>query len=251
MGFVPTKDGIELRMINLQFGAVRFPDDTEHIEASLRCACNEHLVPAAEGHSMQTFELVVPEECRSGRWWLEAGPDMPSGIEICEGPLVVKGTRALASFLVSDECYVHPKMRLGKARRANHADFKLLGCVHAAEAEHDQFRELLDQCQAEAEARSKNVSCTRACRETFLESKYKKKWSKQRKEKLFPELEKEILEARKTLEKDVEWPDRNTKAYKDEIERRSKDAIGAQLTPRQRIIVMDSSRVSLFDKSVD
>ena len=234
LGYVPTKDGIELRMLDLQFGAVRPPDNGVHIEASLCCASNEHLCPATDGEALRTFELIVPESCRAGRWWLEAGPDLPEGVELCEGPLVARGTRAYASVLVSRDCQVHPKMRLAKARKATKADFKLLSCVHAAEIEHDATRELLEQCDAEARARANQRPCERQHRETFLESKYLKKGAKGRKEALFPELEKEIAEARKTMHQEVKWPDQNSKAFKDEIEKQSKDSIGKQLTPKQR-----------------
>ena len=72
--------------------------------------------------------------------------------------------------------------------------------------------------------------CTRAGRETFLESKYRKTGSKARKEVLFPELEKEICQARKELDKPAKWPNQDVDEFKDEIVKQSAEKIGKQLT---------------------
>ena len=80
-------------------------------------------------------------------------------------------------------------MRLGRVRKATREDFKLLATMEAAEAEQHHIQETLERCQAEAEAEVNGTSTKRSPRETFLESKYKKKGSKARKEALFPDLE--------------------------------------------------------------
>ena len=134
LGYVPEKESITLRTLGLQFAAV-LPSDDAQSTLNLRCATNVRLESCGAHSMLRTVELVVPPEIQSGRWWLEAGPGLPDGVELVEGPLVVSGNRAQASLLVSEDCHVGPGTRIGRARRATCEDFKVVATMEAAELE--------------------------------------------------------------------------------------------------------------------
>ena len=177
------------------------PEESSGAAAALRCATNEHLEVVRDGPTLRTVEVVIPTICKQGQRWLESSDALPDGVEICEGQVVARGSRALVSMLVTQDCFINPSTVVATARHTTKEDFDLLSCMQAAEAGQEHLQELLERCQAEAVADMKCEECTRAGRETFRESEYRKTGSKARKEALFPELEKEICQARKELGK--------------------------------------------------
>ena len=69
---------------------------------------------------------------------------------------------------------------------------------------------------------------------SFLVANYQKKDRKEKQAALFPELEKEIEEGYKSLDKGVQWPNQTAESFKDEICKRADKLYGPKVTPAQR-----------------
>ncbi|CAK0872941.1 unnamed protein product [Prorocentrum cordatum] len=148
LGYAPQKESVALRTLGLQFAAVLPSDCHEHVLNS-RSATTAWLESGGDSSQMRTLELAVPSEAQSGRWRLEAGPGLPHGVELIEGPLVVTGSRANAILLVSEDCHAGPRMRLGRVRKATREDLRPLATMEAAEAEQHHVQETSERCSAE------------------------------------------------------------------------------------------------------
>lgn len=177
LGYVPTKESISLIYIGIEFGTIIPPEGSSAPSAALRCVTNEHLEVAGNGPSLRTVEVVVPPEFQQGDGWLASCGTLPTGVELCEGPVAVNGLRTLASMLVSQDCVINPSVVIAAARPMTTEDFRMLRCMQAAEAEQEHLHELLERCKAEALVETNGKESTRVCHETFLESTYRKKGS--------------------------------------------------------------------------
>ncbi|CAK0816318.1 unnamed protein product, partial [Prorocentrum cordatum] len=78
-----------------------------------------------ERSALQSLEVDVSEELQKNRWWLEAGPDLPAGLELIGGPSACQGNACYASFLVSGSFRVGPGDRLVAAKPMTETDDKL------------------------------------------------------------------------------------------------------------------------------
>ena len=72
---------------------------------------------------------------------------------MCEGPLVVNGSRDLLSVQVNRGCFLSLGVQLGQARPASTKDLMILDAVHAAEVEQVDTRNVVEECNAEAVAK--------------------------------------------------------------------------------------------------
>ena len=124
-----------MRALGIEFGIVLPPEGSSGAAAALRCATNEHLEVVGDGPTLRTVEVVIPTICKQGQWWLESSDALPDGVELCEGPVVARGSRALVSMLVTQDCFINPSTVVATARPTTKEAFDLLSCMQAAEAE--------------------------------------------------------------------------------------------------------------------
>ena len=153
---------------------------------------------------------MIPAECRSGQWWLEAGPDLPPEAQLVEGPLVRDHGRCPATLVVHDNLRLGPGDRVAMARRLAKRDEHILDQIKEAEDQRLSATTVIDalnsraheaaksrqpgaRCLSDARSRAKSAS-------QFLKTSYKTRGQKERKEKLFPSLQKEIAEDKENTE---------------------------------------------------
>ena len=237
LGYVSDKTTIELRTLGLRFSTV-LPEECKGTATGifLRCAENEH-IEVPEGQSKEeVVEVLLPKECRSGKWWLQPGPDLPETMQLIEGPLVASRCRCKVSFLVHGNATVGPGTRMVHVRRGTEGDEEVLEAIKKADAERNRGQKTMARVveQANDDLLTALPPGSRSSAESFLKTSYKTRGKKERQQALFPKLEEEIAADIKAREEGAEWPDQSAETYKDEVQKLADAHIGKQLTKRQR-----------------
>ena len=183
-------------------------------------------------------ELVMRRQHTKGAWWLEAGPDLPVGVELVEVPLhPTSEGRCKVNLIVDGKALVGPGSRLARVREMTPTDEKVLEAVRKTDRQASDLhvemlkvaRDAEDTVEGPEAEIERNVSAT-----AFLAANYTKKGKAERQEQLFPELEEEIRKGKEALCAGVKWPDQSTEEYKDEVVNRSEKLINPKLSKRQK-----------------
>ena len=150
----------------------------------------------------------------------------------------MKNNSAQCDFVVHGNCAVSPSQKVVQIRPMNGSDERLLSELRKAEHARDIASQELQQCLKEAneELLVEEISTKHPEKAGMLLSKYKAKGRKERQEKLYPQLWKEIEEARKDIHEKARYPDQSSETYKDACEKAvtAKGSLGKHLTTRQR-----------------
>ena len=257
LGFVSDRYSIELRRHDIRMKTI-LPSKDElppKNDSFLYLGGYEELDGSLERIESRYLPFKVPPRLQGTNLWVEGGPDLPEGVSVVEGPMVPhKDNPSRCSIEVLSDCRtrVCPSDRLVSVRKMTERDEEILT---AAKAQSEQaYREsaALRQCLRLAEEEGEKVTPTpigsddqRQSHEltesekeqlngAFLVANYQKKDRKEKQAALFPELEKEIAEGYKALEKGVEWPDQTSEAYKNELSKRAEKFYGHPTETRLR-----------------
>ena len=184
-------------------------------------------------------EMLISPKLAEGQWWIEAGPVLPEGVEVVEGPLVPASKhRCRVSLVVDGKARAGPGDRFVELRAISPDDDKLLEAVRdrdlrASDACKESV-ELLRRSEEEAQKRcNMNDHEKQMSTAAFLAANYTKKSNKVREEALFPEMQKEIAKGRDELTKDVFWPEQESEAYREEVIERAKPFMNPKLKQHQ------------------
>ena len=108
---------------------------------------------------MHTIEVDVPGRFRAPRkderttFWIEPGPDLPQDCALVEGPLKYLGPReGIVSILAYGACRLSPADRLGKLRRCDDGDVKILQKLAEIGIERQRLRRAYDEFETEPES---------------------------------------------------------------------------------------------------
>ena len=243
LGFVSDRHSIELRTEDVRFPTIlpeKLPNGKDQF---LHLADHVELDGRVGQTTIQTVNVVARKQHCKGHWWLEAGPDLPLGVEVIEGPLVQsEPNRCRVSFLVDTKVRIGPAANLVKVREMTAEDEKLLEAVNKTDREASEAHDALQACVTGAEESALSSSPVKDMPKeeqqkssaAFLVSNYLKKGKKERQAELFPELEKEIAEGRSTMHDGIKWPDQSSEEYKREVVDKSEKLIGPKATAKHR-----------------
>jgi len=239
LGFVSDKYSIDLRHEDIRFATILPKELPKGGDQFLHLAEHQEFDGRDGATQVHSCDVKVRRQHLQGKWWIEAGPELPVGLEVVEGPLVqTTEGRCKVNVLADCKVRVGPHQDLFQVRAMTQEDAKLLDKVNESDWQASEVHSHLLQCQVAAttEEQWKTEVERSAASAQFLQANYSKKDRAAQQEALFPELQKEIAKGREELARGVIWEDQSSEAYKDEVVKQSGPLFAARLTQKQKSI---------------
>ena len=166
--------------------------------------------------------------------WISEFDGTPAEIKIVEGPpqrYGKDGNDVIQIQLIAEgQTLIGPGTPIAVLRERDSIDDRALEAVSNGIKQRSALKRTVAECHNEAREGLKKSA------DPFLVSQYMKRseTKKERQAKWFPDLAREVEEARSQLNTGVKWPNQTTQEYKNEVMKVAENNIGKQLKPKQR-----------------